>query len=90
MVEICLKEQLAKQILYLFPTLMNQVDGEVDHEVFGSNNAIYNAVHYRTSEITGAVLEDRDKIENIWSLIEWTLRTDVGKNMSYYIKWFRS
>ena len=65
MVEICLKEQLAKQILYLFPTLMNQVNGEADHEVFGSNNAIYNAVHYRTSEITGAVFEDRTKYSNL-------------------------
>ena len=58
MVEICLKEQLAKQILYVFPSILN----DVDHEVFVTKNDIYNAVHYRTSEITRTVLEDKSKI----------------------------
>ena len=84
MVDICLKEQLAKQILYVFPSILNDIDGELDHEVFVTKNDIYK--QYITSEITSTVLEDKNKIENIWCVIQWTLSTDVGKNMSDYIK----
>ena len=68
MVEICLKELLAKQILYVFPSILNNVD----HDVFLSKSDLYTAKKYE------------------WSAIELTLRNDVGKNMTDYIKWFRS
>ena len=35
------------------------------------------------------IFEDKEKLENIWCVIESTFRTDVGKDMKDYIKWFR-
>ena len=51
---------------------------------------LYTAMKYDMHKIMQIILEDKNKIENIWSAIEWTLMTDVGRNMSYYIKWFCS
>ena len=86
MVEICLKELLAKQILYVFPSILNNVD----HDVFLAKSDLYTAMKYDMHKIMQIILADKNKIENIWSVIELTLRNDVGKNMTDYIKWFRS
>ena len=86
MVEICLKELLAKQILYVFPSILNNVD----HDVFLAKSDLYTAMKYDMHKIMQIILADKNKIENIWSVIEWTLTTDVGRNMTDYIKWFRS
>ena len=86
MAEICLKEQLAKQILYIFPSILNNAD----HDVFVSKSDLYSVMQYDIPKIMQIILEDKNKIENIWSVMEWTLTTDVERNMSYYIKWFRS
>ena len=86
MAEIGLKEQLAKQILYVFPSILNNAD----HDVFVSKSDLYTVMQYDMHKIMQIILEDKNKIENICSVIEWTLTTDVERNMSYYIKWFRS
>ena len=51
---------------------------------------LYTAMKYDMHKIMQIILADKNKIENIWSVIEWTLTTDVGRNMTDYIKWFRS
>ena len=81
-----MKELLAKQILYVFPSILNNAD----HDVFVSKSDLYSAMKYDMHKIMQIILEDKNKIENIWSVIEWTLTTNVERNMSYYIKWFRS
>ena len=86
MVEICLKELLAKQILYVFLSILNNAD----HDVFLSKSDLYTAMKYYMHKIMQIILADKNKIENIWSAIGLTLRNDVGKNMTDYIKWFRS
>ena len=42
MVEICLKDLLAKQILYVFPSILNNAD----HDVFLSKSDLYTAMIY--------------------------------------------
>ena len=86
MVETCLKEQLAKLILCVFPSILNNAD----HDVFVSKSDLYSAMQYDMHKIMQIILENSDKIENIWCLIEWTLRTDVERSMTGYIKWFHS
>ena len=85
MTEIALKEQLAKQILYVFPSILNNAD----HDVFVSKSDLYTAMKYDMHKIMQIILEDKSKIENIWRVIEWTLTADVERNMAYYVKWFR-
>ena len=87
MAEICLREQFAKQILYIFPRILNDNDHNVFHV---SSCGLMDTLKYSMHEIISILFEDQEKIENIWSITELTMRTDVGRNMSYYIKWFRS
>ena len=55
-----------------------------------SKSDLYSVMQYDIHKIMQIILEDKNKIEHIWKVIEWTLTTDVERNMSYYIKWFRS
>ena len=80
MVEICLKELLAKNILYVFLSILNNAD----HDVFLSKSDLYTAMKYDMHEIMQIILANKNKIENTWSAIELTLRNDVGKNMRLY------
>ena len=61
MVEICLKELIAKQILYVFPSILNNAD----HDVFLSKSDLYTAMKYDMHKIMQIILEDKNKIENI-------------------------
>ena len=79
MVEICLREQLAKQILYIFPRILNDNDHNVFHV---SSHGLKDSLKYSMHEIMKILFEDQKKIENIWSITELTLRNDVGKNMT--------
>ena len=83
MVGSCLKEQFAKQILYLYPCLVYDNDYKV------SGDSIRDLLISNLHGPVMLIFEDQEKLENIWCVIESTLRTDVGKDMKDYIKWFR-
>ena len=61
MVEICLREQLAKEILYIFPRILN----DNDHNVFPvSSHGLKDSLKYSMHEIMKILFEDQEDLKH--------------------------
>ena len=80
MVESCLKEQFVQQILNIYPRLVYEKTKDKTMK-----NLLISNLH----GVVMFIFEDQKQIENIWSVIRFSLNSAVGKDMEDYIKWFR-